>query len=83
VSTGHIPEHHPRRADVPATSKSGWRLRRSRALEPRPNPPGTKVRLSTGSNPWVRVPMGRYLYIPNPKPASAGFWRAGNPNLQV
>ena len=41
------------------------------------------VRLSTGSNPWVRVPVGRYLHIPNPKPASAGFWRAGNPNPRV
>ena len=41
------------------------------------------LRLSTGSNPQVRVPVGRYLHVPNPKPTSTGFWRAGNPNPRV
>ena len=43
VSTGHIPEHHPRRADVPATSTSGGSSGGPGPSSPRPNPPGTKV----------------------------------------
>ena len=41
------------------------------------------LRLSMGSNLWVRVPICGYLHLHNPKPVSLGFWRAGNPNPQV
>ena len=41
------------------------------------------LRLSMGSNLWVQVPICRYLHLPNPKPASSGFWRVGNPNPWV
>jgi len=37
----------------------------------------SQLRLSMGSNPWVWVPVAGTLHVPKPKPASAGFWKAG------
>ena len=42
-----------------------------------------EVRLSTGSNLQVQVPIYGYLHLQNPKCASLGFWRVGNPNPWV
>jgi len=43
VSTRHVPEHHTRRADVPATSTSGGGSGGPGPSSPRPKPPGTTV----------------------------------------
>ena len=68
ISTGNIPEHHPKRADVLATSTSSGG---SGGLGPsslRPNPPGTKVpvpSLSRDTTQW-ETPVPAMLRAAHP-----------------
>ena len=60
VSTGNVPEHHPRQADVPATSTSSGSSGGLGLSSLRPNPPRTNVPVpnpSRDTNQWeIPVP---------------------------